>query len=197
MPSFVHAIDACDMDMDGSIDIVVSCAYEDSLVILYNDGVGNFQINAYHRITGFSICGCIDGDSIPDIITTKDGDLIFIKNNGDRTLEQGMVVETLGTTFPFECVVDMNNDGWNDLLYDINNEWGIYENNGDLTFTQIILGVDNDSKVNPSIGYFDEDSQKDIVVSYSYQNSILLLVIYFDSCMKPLYPFVNLHQNIQ
>jgi hypothetical protein len=24
MPSFVHAIDACDMDMDGSIDIIAS-----------------------------------------------------------------------------------------------------------------------------------------------------------------------------
>jgi hypothetical protein len=28
MPSFVHAIDACDMDMDGSNDIIVSCANE-------------------------------------------------------------------------------------------------------------------------------------------------------------------------
>lgn len=38
MPSFVHAINACDMDMDGSIDIIASCGYEDTLVIIFNDG---------------------------------------------------------------------------------------------------------------------------------------------------------------
>ena len=43
MPSFVHAIDACDMDMDGSVDIIASCGYEDTLVILFNDGYGNLN----------------------------------------------------------------------------------------------------------------------------------------------------------
>ena len=69
MPSFVHAIDACDMDLDGSNDIVVSCAYEDSIVILFNDGYGNFEPYYYGRQTGYLLCGCIDGDSLPDIVT--------------------------------------------------------------------------------------------------------------------------------
>jgi hypothetical protein len=51
MPSFIHAIDACDMDMDGSNDIVVSCSYEDSIVILFNDGFGNFNLEYYSRLT--------------------------------------------------------------------------------------------------------------------------------------------------
>ena len=66
MPSFVHAIDACDMDRDGSMDIIASCGYENSLVILYNDGIGNFDLYYYGRTTGVAICGCVDGDSIPD-----------------------------------------------------------------------------------------------------------------------------------
>ena len=68
MPSFVHAIDACDMDMDGSNDIIVSCAYEDSIVILFNDGFGNFEPYYYNRTTARIKCGCVDEDNNPDII---------------------------------------------------------------------------------------------------------------------------------
>ena len=166
MPSFVHAIDACDMDMDGSIDIVVSCAYEDSIVILFNDGYGNFELYYYGRNTQHLLCGCIDGDSIPDIITFTEGYIFFIKNNGNRTLEQVAVVYDEGNTYPLDQIIDLNNDGWKDLLFDVENYWGVFKNNGDLTFSKEILGSNNATQVNPSTGFLNDDDLPDILISY-------------------------------
>jgi len=169
MPSFVHAIDACDMDMDGSYDIIASCAYEDTIVILFNDGFGNFDPYYFGRPTGYLLCGCIDGDGIPDIVTTTDN-LNFIKNNGDRTITESVVVLIQDINFPVLSIIDMNNDGWNDIVYDRDTYWGIYKNNGNLTFTNIILSSDGGGYAQPSIGFFNNDSLPDIVISYSYDS---------------------------
>jgi hypothetical protein len=169
MPSFVHAIDACDMDMDGSNDIVVSCGYEDSIVIMNNDGYGNFELSYFHRITGSLICGCVDGDSLPDIIAGK-GQLYYYKNLGDHSIDTGVPVMNFPEAFALYYLIDMNDDGWNDLTYDMNTHWGVYKNNGDLTFTNIIIGNDNATSPQPSIGYLNNDSLFDIIVSYSYED---------------------------
>lgn len=165
MPSFVHAIDACDMDMDGSNDLIVSCAYIDSLIILFNDGYGNFELYYYSRITGDALCGCIDGDGIPDIITGKEEYLYFIKNNADKTLGENIILTELSGPYTLYGLRDMNNDGWNDLIYDYPTYWGIFKNNGNLTFTNKIIGSDG-GPAKPSIGFFNDDSLPDIVVSY-------------------------------
>lgn len=171
MPSFVHAIDACDMDMDGSNDIIVSCAYEDSIVILFNDGYGNFEPYYYNRITGSAICGCVDEDSIPDIIAGK-GQMYFYKNYGDRTLGIGISLMAMSGQFILYGLIDMNNDGWKDMVYDRDINWGLYKNNGDLTFTDLVLGSDNATHPRPSIGHFNSDSIPDIVISYSYSSGL-------------------------
>jgi len=165
MPSFVHAIDACDMDMDGSNDIIVSCGYEDSLVILFNDGYGNFDLNYYGRTTGVAICGCVDGDSIPDIIAGK-GQLYFYKGNSDRTLGEGIAVMLFSGTFTLYGLTDMNNDGWNDLFYQHHSAgyWGFMKNNGNLTFTDKIIYSDNSSR--PYIGDLNSDNLPDLLVSF-------------------------------
>ncbi|MBP6871587.1 MAG: T9SS type A sorting domain-containing protein [Bacteroidales bacterium] len=165
MPSFVHAIDACDMDMDGSVDIIASCAYDDSIVILFNDGYGTFEPYYYGRTTGYLLCGCIDGDSIPDIVTTTNN-LNFIKNYGDRTLEDNSNILIQNLTFPIKSIFDMNGDGWNDLFYQTNvfSKMGILKNNGDLTLTDIIIfsGITS----SPSLGNLNTDTLPDIIVSF-------------------------------
>jgi hypothetical protein len=170
MPSFVHAIDACDMDMDGSNDIIVSCANEDSIVILFNDGYGNFDPYYYGRNTQHVFCGCIDEDSLPDLITFTEGYIYFIKNNGNRTLGEGIVTIEMGATFPLNQIIDMNNDGWNDIVYARDTYWGIFINNGDLSFSNVILESDDGGPAQPSIGNFNNDSLPDIIISYSYSN---------------------------
>jgi hypothetical protein len=165
MPSFVHAIDACDMDMDGSNDIIVSCGYIDTIAILFNDGYGNFEPYYYGRTTGYLLCGCIDGDSVPDIVTTTNN-LNFIKNNGDRILEDESVVLINDINFPMNRIIDMNNDGWNDLFYQTNaySQMGIMQNNGDLTLTDQVIYSGFSST--PSIGNLNTDNLPDIVVSF-------------------------------
>jgi hypothetical protein len=164
MPSFVHAIDACDMDLDGSIDIIASCGYEDSLVILYNDGIGNFDLYYYGRTTGVAICGCVDGDSIPDIIAGK-GQLYFYKGNLDRTLGSGIPIVIFSGQFTLYNLIDMDEDGWNDIFYqDYNSKWGFLKNNGNLTFTDKIIYSNHSSR--PYIGDLNSDNLPDIVVSF-------------------------------
>ena len=49
MPSYIADISACDFDQDGSKDIIVSRPYEDSIVMLYNNGFRGFTINYYNK----------------------------------------------------------------------------------------------------------------------------------------------------
>jgi hypothetical protein len=164
MPSFVHAIDACDMDLDGNLDIIVSCGYEDSLVILYNDGIGNFDLYYYGRTTGVALCGCVDGDSIPDIIAGK-GQLYFYKGNLDRTLGSGIPIVIFSGQFTLYDLIDMDEDGWNDIFYqDYNSKWGFLKNNGNLTFEDKVIYIGHSSR--PYIGDLNSDNLPDLVVSF-------------------------------
>lgn len=40
MPSFIDAMTAYDFDCDRFKDIIVCCPYSDTIVIMFNDGVG-------------------------------------------------------------------------------------------------------------------------------------------------------------
>ncbi len=166
MPSFVHAIDACDMDMDGSNDIIVSCSYEDSIVILFNDEYGNFSLNYYNRITSNLICGCFDGDNIPDIITGKEGYLYFIKSYGDQTIDDNIELFPFSGSYILYDFLDFDSDGWNDILYktNSNSHWGCLKNNGNLTLNDEVIYIGNSSR--PYIGNLNSDNLPDIVVSY-------------------------------
>jgi hypothetical protein len=76
----------------------------------------------------------------------------------------------MGATFPLNQIIDMNNDGWNDIVYDRDTYWGIFINNGDLSFSNVILESDDGGPAQPSIGNFNNDSLPDIIISYSYSN---------------------------
>ena len=68
-------------------------------------------------------------------------------------------------------LVDMNNDNWNDIVYDYPDHWGIFKNNGDLTLTNKSIGSNSETNGRPSIGYLNSDLLPDILVSYSYSKS--------------------------
>jgi hypothetical protein len=171
MPGFIRSIASCDMDQDGSNDIIVSCPYQDTIVILFNDGYGNFNIQYYNRLAGDILCGDFDGDEIPDILSGREGYLYFIKNNGNGSLEGNTIIMDLSGAYTLYDLVDMNNDNWNDIVYDYPDHWGIFKNNGDLTLTNEIIGSGNENKPEPYIGYLNSDSLPDLLVSYSYDYS--------------------------
>lgn len=171
MPGFVRSIASCDMDLDGSNDIIVSCPYQDTIVMLYNDGYGNFNIQYYNRLSGDILCGDFDGDEIPDIITGREGYLYFIKNNGNGSLGENTIIMNLSGAYTLYNLVDMNNDNWKDIVYDYPDHWGIFKNNGNLTLINEIIGSGNENKPEPYIGYLNNDSLPDLLVSYSYDYS--------------------------
>jgi hypothetical protein len=167
MPGYISDLTACDFDNNGAFDILVACPYADTLVILFNNGSGAFDIIYYDIISLHAICGCVDQDGIPDFIAGV-GQQYFYKSNGDRTFENGLPILTLSGTVTVYGLVDLNNDEWNDLLYTNTSDeyWGIFKNNGNLTFTNEII-QSGSSTTNPAVGLITNDSLPDIVLTYS------------------------------
>ncbi len=167
MPGYISDLNACDFDNNGAYDILVSCPYSDTSVILFNNGFGGFEINYYEITSLHAICGCVDEDSLPDLIAGV-GQQYFHKSNGDRTFEDGIHILTFSGTITVYGLVDLNDDEWNDLLYTNTSDeyWGIFKNNGDLTFTNEII-QSGSSTTTPAVGFITDDSLPDIVLTYS------------------------------
>lgn len=167
MPGYISDLSACDFDNNGALDILVTCPYTDTLVMLYNNGFGGFENNAYEISALHAICGCVDEDSVPDLIAGV-GQHYFYKSNGDRTFENGVPILTFSGTITVYGLIDLNDDGWNDLLYTNTSDeyWGIYKNNGNLTFTNEII-QSGSSTTFPAAGLITDDSLPDIVLTYS------------------------------
>lgn len=85
----IRDISSCDIDLDGDNDLIISSYSNDlpdSLFIFYNDGIGCLNKTSLCRQNSiFVLCGNVDGDEYPDIITKGGGNILFIKNNGDGT----------------------------------------------------------------------------------------------------------------
>ncbi len=168
MPGFIYDLTSCDFDSDGAYDILVSCPYCDTIAILYNDGIGNFDTYYYNHNTGFILCGLIDSDNLEDIITRDGYYLYCIKNLGNRMLSENIAISQISGTYSVSHIIDVNNDSLNDLLYTHTSDeyWGIFKNNGNLTFTNEII-QSGSSTTTPAVGFITDDSLPDIVLTYS------------------------------
>jgi hypothetical protein len=168
MPGYIYDITSSDIDANGANDILVSCPYTDTIAILYNDGLGNFEIYYYNRACGFILSGNIDSDDFNDIIT-RDGYFFYcIRNLGNRVLSESIILLTISGTYNVTSIIDINEDSLNDLIYTHTSGeyWGIFKNHGDLTFTNEIM-QSGSSTTNPGVGLITDDSLPDIVLSYS------------------------------
>jgi hypothetical protein len=172
MPSFIDAMTSYDFDCDGFNDIIVSCPYSDTIVIMFNDGVGNFTLNYYNRSSDNSIlCGLMDNDTLPDLITLNAEGISFIKNLGQRTLGDNHSIYNISGSVYLTVIKDMNQDNFNDLIYTNTYPqcWGVLKNNGDLSFTSKVY-ISGSSTTMPYAGFLDADSLPDIVLSYNVFN---------------------------
>lgn len=172
----VQDISSCDIDLDGDQDLIICSANDgttqDTLYIFYNDGVGNFTkfaINRTNRI--FVICGKIDNDPYPDIITAGNGSIWYIKNNGDGTFGEEISITPSQDYKRIDYIIDMDGDLLNDLVYTYSsmyNKWGILKNEGELSFTDHIVYDDGiGSTITPSIGNLNTDNLPDACLSYT------------------------------
>lgn len=172
MPSFIDAMTSYDFDSDGFNDIIVSCPYSDTIVIMFNDGIGNFTLYYYNRSTnGCILSGLVDNDSLPDIITRGGGGISFLKNLGQRNLGDNQTIYSISGTFYVTVVKDMNLDNFNDLIYTnmYPQCWGVLKNNGDLNFTSKVFHSGSSTSM-PYAGFLDADSLPDIAISYTNFN---------------------------
>jgi hypothetical protein len=175
LPAFIDDITSCDIDMDGDIDIICICQIlnysEDSIFIFYNNGAGGFQRKGYHYPnSGFILCGCIDGNESPDLITRLSFDVFYVPNHGLEGFGEMVTIDdNMGGNL--SVISDINNDNWNDLIFSVTDyeNWGVYKNIDGLIFTKEII-QSGSSTTDPAVGLITDDSLPDIVLAYSAFN---------------------------
>lgn len=126
-------IDTSDFDNDGHIDLVVG-SYDvatQQVAILSGNGDGTFQ-NAFFVQVGEQphvvTAGDFDGDGWDDLaVTIINGNLMVLMNNGAGTFGEPEMLTDPGALDPVVSEsesADMNNDGFDDLIY------GVYQSSG-------------------------------------------------------------------
>ncbi len=172
LPAFIDDITSCDIDLDEDIDIICICQilnYEkDSIFIFYNNGVGGFQRKGYHYPnSGFILCGCMDGNDFPDLITRLSFNVFYAPNNGLEGFGEMVTIDdNMGGNL--SIISDVNMDNWNDLIFSVTDyeNWGVYKNIDGLQFVKVII-QSGSSTTEPGVGFITDDSLPDIVLSYS------------------------------
>jgi len=172
LPAYIDDITSCDIDLDGDADIICICQIlnydEDSIFIFYNNGAGAFQRIGYHYPnSGFILCGCIDGNEFPDLITRLSFNVFYVPNNGLEGFGEMVTIDdNMGGNL--SVISDINNDNWNDLVFSVDDyeNWGVYKNIDGLVFTKKVI-QSGSSTTTPAVGYITDDSLPDIVLTYS------------------------------
>ena len=163
LPAFIDDITSCDIDLDGDEDIICICQIlnydEDSIFIFYNDGDGVFQRVGYHYPnSGFILCGCMDGNEFPDLITRLSYNVFYIPNDGLEGFGEPIIIDDdMGANMSLTS--DINNDDWIDLIFNdnLNENWGIYKNINGSIFTKEII-QSGSSITTPGVGLLNNDS---------------------------------------
>lgn len=179
----IEDICSCDLDQDGDQDLILSTnSYflPDTLFIFYNDGIGNLSKTSIGRSNSLFVrCGLIDNDQYPDIITTDGYDIIFIKNNGDGSFGDEIIIASAEGGRVIEYINDMDGDGLNDLVYTYNAynyKWGILKNEGNLLFTDhIVFDGGMGGNLFPRIGTLNNDNLPDACLAFTPEGIHVLI----------------------
>ena len=179
--SYPYSVDRGDLDGDGDIDIVVAIRGANStdgnqMAVLFNDGSGDFS-NVVTYDSGNTpedvVLGDFDGDGDLDAATGNqgvgEGITIFI-NDGTGAFSLGTPISAFVQVRKLK-VVDINSDGYDDLLALHNQAYlRILRNNQNGTFTlsdSILISdlVLNGWPENFDVGDLDGDGDLDIALS--------------------------------
>ncbi|MCU0431654.1 MAG: VCBS repeat-containing protein [Cytophagaceae bacterium] len=183
-PSIANQTASADLEKDGDVDIVES-GVGGSIKIFRNNG-GTFtmeQLGVGINFKGIEI-GDLNNDLFPDIVSWSDN-AIYVYYYQTPTSYSPSTLIAYSKTGYFGALVDLNNDGFPDLILtgvgntQINKPIHIYKNNnGILQFENEIQLDPGDTETTFEVqsGYFNADSYIDLVVSsteefYSLRNN--------------------------
>ena len=181
MPS---AIAASDVDMDGDNDVVCIFKQSQSAILLINDGEGNFDstvtVGEDLHIPVALCCADLTDDGYPEIIVGNglSDDIVYFENNGGASFNQQYNTVTTETDYISTIIaVDMDNDGYNDII-------STSKNDNKLAWYRNIEGTGNFSSqyvISDSLSYafglssadFDLDGDIDLVATSPNDNLII------------------------
>ena len=172
VPQYAYALDVCDIDNDGDIDIILgSNNYgSDTISILINDGFGNFSLSYLIRSNFVSIiCSCINADNLPDIVSysSVDSAWVFFPNYGDYNFGNSQIIYNTITEYikPYSLDADNSQDF---LSFDVSpsGRFGALYNDGSGSFSHCdIFAPPYGGISEPDAGDLNVDSLNDILVS--------------------------------
>lgn len=109
-----------DLNGDGRKDAIISyygCDCASYTAIALGNAGGGFDAPVeVASPTNFIAAQDLDGDSVLDIIGRTDGQIHFLKGNGDGTFVAGVVATTMSPNEYRPVLIDINNDGKPDLV---------------------------------------------------------------------------------
>ncbi|MFH1809442.1 MAG: VCBS repeat-containing protein, partial [Pseudomonadota bacterium] len=131
-----------DLDGDGDLDTVTANQFSTNISIRHNDGLGNLGPRIDLSSTSCTptdvAAGDVDRDGTVDlfIVCMNSSNARLRRGHGDGTFDNAITV-SVGDYSP--VIVDVNNDGWPDLIASRSQtsstgEFGVALNNGDGTF---------------------------------------------------------------
>lgn len=173
MPTRPYGAVIVDYDLDGDNDVVVGCSGIistdiDSIVIMFNDGWGNFVLEGFEANSGiFIYCADMTNDGYPDIIS-RDADSIFFHENDQNggIGEQYNICHTIGNR-RIGGIADMDTNGYLDVVYysiQVLGGWGVAYNNNGYTFNDIYSYYTEDNEY-IAVGNLNSDNLEDVLVT--------------------------------
>jgi hypothetical protein len=173
MPTRPYGAVITDYDLDGDNDLIVGCSAIsssdiDSIVIMFNDGWGNFEIEGFEANSGiFIYCEDLTGDGYPDIVSRDVDSIFFHKNDQNGGLgDEYKICHTIGNR-RIAGIADMDTNGYLDIVYygyQLIGGWGIAYNMDGFTFYDDYLYYADDF-VDVTIGLINDDQLTDVFVA--------------------------------
>ncbi len=143
MPTRPYGAVIVDYDLDGDNDLIVGCSAIgsndiDSIVIMFNDGWGNFDIQGFEANNDiFIYCEDLNNNGYPDIISRDADSVFFHENNQQGGLGNYYSICNTDGNRRIGGISDMDTNGFSDIVYfDIQKPygWGIVYNEGNNVF---------------------------------------------------------------
>lgn len=174
MPTRPYGAVITDYDLDGDNDIIVGChalssSDPDSIIIMFNDGWGNFEKQGFEKTKNgiFIYCQDLNNDIYPDIISRDADSIFYLENNKQGGLgNEYKICHTIGNR-RIGGIADMDENGYLDIVYYgilVIRGWGIVYNIDGFTFNDEYNYYTEDNEF-ISVGHLNNDSIPDVLVS--------------------------------